>query len=188
MGVTQAYVDDQARVAFQPQLEGRSFSGYYLWSNGRIEMLAADGRNQIGSIAVGNLGLRGARGSRFYSSGSQPGGGDQAIFDHSGSGWQIAVSNYDRMPDGSGGFGLGTWDANARGDIVFVSQAGSPLALTIRTAGGELRQVQSLLVPTAEGDQITRIQDIDLRSDGRIFFSAFDTTGRYSIYAAEPLQ
>jgi hypothetical protein len=180
------YLDDNERVVFRPDLDGQNVSTYYIWANGRIEVLIPEGRKQFGDVAVTSFNVHGARGPYFFGFGFTPGAQDQAIFGYAAEGWQPAIHNNYRMPDGSiGNYGFGAWDANARGEIAFVTGA---LALNVRTASGELRQVLSMLAPTPEGDYLRSVQEIDFRDDGRIFFTAFEATGRYSVYVAEPLQ
>lgn len=187
-GLSVVYMDDNNRVVFRPQTGGADLNTHFLWTNGRLETFIADGRNQFGGVTLGTFGMRVGRGGRFFGSGTAPGGGDQGIYEHAGESWQPVVRNAERMPDGSTNYGFGAYDANSQGDIAFVTQSGSPLALNVRTVSGELRQVFSFLAPTSEGDYIRSLQELDFRDDGRIFFTAFEASGRFSVYVAEPIQ
>jgi hypothetical protein len=187
--VNEFYLDDNNRVAFRPAVSGQNVASYFFWAGGGIQPLTSEGRNLLGGISVTNFSVSRVRGGKFFGFGNNQGGGDQGFFEHPGGNWQPLVLNADRMPDGSvQGYSFGAWDANSLGELVFVTQSGSPMSVTVRTAGGEFRQVLSMLAPTPEGDYLRSIQEFDFRDDGRIFFTAFEASGRFSVYVAEPLQ
>jgi len=186
--VNAIYLDESGRVAFNGRLTGQTQDSAYVFSNGRVERFLPAGRMEVAGVSYSNFALRAGRGNRFYGFANVPGGSDQAIIEHAGERWEATFGNQNSMPDGSSNNGIGAWDANANGDVVFLTQSATPLALNVRTASGELRQVLSFLEPTPAGDYIRSITDIDFRNDGSIYFMASETTGRFAIYVAEPVQ
>jgi hypothetical protein len=186
--VNDVHLDDDGRVAFRPQLDGQNQNAYFLWNSGRIETLFAEGRQVLGGVPVTSMSFWGGRGPFFWGYGFSAGSNDAGIFGYTGDGWQPALHTNYRMPDGSiGNYNFGAWDVNGRMEIAFVTQSGPPLSLNVRTVDGELRQVVSMLAPMADGTYLRQISQIDFRDDGRIFFTAFDSSGRFSVYVAEPL-
>lgn len=185
--INSIYLDDAGRIAFTARLNNQAQESYFLYDSGRLENLFPTPRLQLPEMSFTALNLRAGRGPGFFAFANTPGGSDQAVLLYSNGRWNLTVNNQVTMPDGSSNSGISSWDANAAGDVAFVTQSGSPLALTVRTAAGDLRQVFSLLEPTPAGVYIRSIPDIDFRNDGLIYFTAFESNGRYAIYVAEPL-
>ncbi|MBM3767389.1 MAG: hypothetical protein FJW32_18520 [Acidobacteria bacterium] len=182
--INAVYLDDDNRVAIAARVDGQAQETSYFWRNGAFENAFPPGHLQTGVMSLSNIGLRAGRGHRILAFGNVPGSSDQAILEHAGDGWKLAVGNIDAMPDGSVNVGFGAWDVNAQGEIAFVTNG---LSISMRTASGERRMVVSLLEPTPSGDYLQTIREIYMRDDGRIFFTAFESSGRFALYVAEPL-
>ncbi len=80
----------------------------------------------------------------------------------------------------------GLFDVNRRGEIAFV--AGSPLgeALVLRSPDGA-RIVHITGQETEAGDLLLNYRGVDLRDDGRLYFTAVNVNDQVSVYEAESL-
>ena len=81
---------------------------------------------------------------------------------------------------------VNTFDANTKGDVLIrVNAAGTTGLLLV--SGGTVRPVVFINEPQENGDFIRNIDQIDLRDDGTIYFTALTYYDELVVYAAQPL-
>ena len=81
------------------------------------------------------------------------------------------------------------FDVNRNGDVVFIANLNSGIAIVLRTADGTNRLVYLSSDPGFTGNPLVTFNTtgFDLRDDHRIYFTAVDSQDRNVLYLAEPL-
>ena len=106
-------------------------------------------------------------------------------------GWTPLVTTNDLLPNGAPLFYIRAFDVNHKGDVAFTGtvQVSASEVIVVRRQDGSLHQVYINSDPTDPGDYLLRFGvDLNLRDDGRVFFTGFDVKDRPLIYEADPLQ
>lgn len=78
------------------------------------------------------------------------------------------------------------FDVNRRGDTAFVAHSAKGEALVVRL-GEDTRIVHITGDETDDGDLLLTYRGVDLRDDGRLYFTALDVNDRVSVYEAKAL-
>ncbi|MBL8242526.1 MAG: Ig-like domain-containing protein [Bryobacterales bacterium] len=100
--------------------------------------------------------------------------------------WEIIVNNSTVMPSGQVATTVVTQESNRNGDLLFQHSNGGNNFLIVRR-GDKMHQVVNLFKPTAEGDYLARINSIDFRDDGTVYFLAGTVDDDLVLYEARPL-
>ena len=163
-------------------------SGYFLYEDGRWQPTALVGE-RIGGVTVsGGSSLR-AIDDKFYTVIFSAQCCNQALLaEYRQNAWTPLITSENALPRGElAEAGLaGLFDVNHRGEIAFV--VGSPLgeALVLRSPDGA-RIVHITGQETEAGDILLNYRGVDLRDDGRLYFTAVNVNGQVSVYEAESL-
>ncbi|MBM3763185.1 MAG: hypothetical protein FJW36_23445 [Acidobacteria bacterium] len=146
--------------------------------------LTVVGQHRITGIA--NLHRTGA--GRLFATLSIQAGGN-ILAEWKGQDWEILVNNSTIMPNGQVTTSVANTESNRNGDLLFQqSNAGNNFLHVRRASEPErIRQVINLFRPTAEGDYLVRINAIDFRDDGTIYFLAMTADDETVLYEAKPL-
>ena len=99
--------------------------------------------------------------------------------------WEIVVNNTTVMPSGQVANSIGNQESNRNGDLLFQHNNGGTNLIVRR--GDKMYQVLNQLRPTAEGDYIQRINSIDFRDDGTVYFLAGTVDDDLVLYEARPI-
>jgi len=161
----------------------------YLYANQTWTRLAEPNLTVVGPhriTGVQNLHRTGS-GKLYAVLATQAGG--NILTEWKGSDWEIAVNNSSVMPNGQVANSVTTLDANRRGDVLFQQSNGGNNFLLVRPADDptKIRQVINLFRPTAEGDYLVRVNAIDFRDDGTVYFLAMTSDDETVLYEAKPV-
>ena len=115
--------------------------------------------------------------------------GGNIIVEAKGDTLDILVNNSSIMPNGQVANSVAALDSNRRGDLLFQQANGGNNFLLVLPANeaSKIRQVINLYRPTAEGDYLVRINAIDFRDDGTVYFLAMTVDDETVLYEAKPL-
>ena len=80
---------------------------------------------------------------------------------------------------------LAAADVNANGDVLFQFSNGVNSMVVLRN--GTFRQVHDFFRPTPEGEWLLRINAMDLRDDGTVYFLAVNQFDEVVLYQADPV-
>lgn len=180
-------IDALGRVmAFFYVLDGPA--GYFLYDNGQWQPSALMEQSRIGGVTVAQVfGLQ-AIGDSFYSGFSSGQCCNSEIIAEYRDAWSPLITSVNALPRGElpeVGVG-GMFDVNRRGDMVFDLFSRQSQALVLRTAEGT-RIVHITGEETDDGDLLWDYRGVDLRDDGRLYFTALDVNDRVSVYEAKAL-
>jgi hypothetical protein len=136
--------------------------------------------------AIPNLHRTGA-GRLFAALTIQAGG--NIIAEWKGDNWEILINNSTVMPNGQVTTSVANMDSNRRGDLLFQQSNGGNNFLHVRKADepDRIRQVINLFRPTSEGDYLVRINAVDFRDDGTVYFLAMTSDDETVLYEAKPV-
>ena len=179
-------VDDRGRVMAYFDVRGGP-SGYFLFDNGQWQPAALAGE-RIGGVAVSHgHGLR-ALDDKFYATFFSAQCCNEAVLaEYRESAWTPLITSENALPRGElaeAGLG-GLFDVNRRGEIAFSIHSNVGEALVLRSPDGQTRIVQITGEQTSAGDLPWSFREVDLRDDGRLYFTALDLNDRVSLYLAE---
>ncbi|MDZ4797303.1 MAG: hypothetical protein SGI92_04020, partial [Bryobacteraceae bacterium] len=184
IGWDNAVVTETGRVMAQLRLRNTP-SALYLWEDGRWTEMATLTRTRLLDLSITGFSQIRALGNDFYASFSMAGGGS-AIARWVDGKWDVLVSQNDTSPTGQPMAGIGNFDVNHKGEIVFLSNSFSWPDLIFRKATGEMSVVTYTFDFDTFRNQLVRFTDVDLRDDGRIYFVALDVMDRYALFEALP--
>jgi hypothetical protein len=155
------------------------------WTRLAEPNLTVVGQHRVTGIA--NLHRTGS-GRLFAALTIQAGG--NILAEWKGADWEILINNSSVMPNGQVANSVATVDSNRRGDLLFQQSNGGNNFLLVRRADDptRIRQVINLFRPTAEGDYLVRINAIDFRDDGTVYFLAMTSDDETVLYEAKPVQ
>ena len=101
-------------------------------------------------------------------------------------GWDLLVDVDAIMPNGQNMNSIAAVDVNRNGDALF--QFANGVNTLVVRKGAKLNQVQNLFKPTPDGDWLIRINAMDLRDDGTVYFLAVNQDDDVVLYQATPVQ
>jgi hypothetical protein len=177
---------DTGRVLASLRFRNVGVPVLYLWEGDRWRLLAEPNVTQVGTHRVtGIANLHRVGGTRLFAGLTIAAGGN-ILAEWQGSSWSIVINNSSVMPNGQVANSIATMDTNRTGDLLFQQSNGNNFLLVRR--GDQLRQVINLFRPTPEGDYLVRINAIDFRDDGTVYFLAMTVDDETVLYEAKPIQ
>jgi hypothetical protein len=179
---------DDGRVLASLRFRNLNVPVLYLYANQTWTRLAEPNLTVVGPhriTGVQNLHRTGS--GKLYAVLTTQAGGN-ILTEWKGSDWEISVNNSSVMPNGQVANSVTTLDANRRGDVLFQQSNGGNNFLLVRPADDptKIRQVINLFRPTAEGDYLVRVNSIDFRDDGTVYFLAMTSDDETVLYEAKP--
>lgn len=182
-----AFADD-GRVMASLRFRNVSVPVLHLFSNQTWTRLAEPNLTVVGPhriTGIANLHRTGS-GRIFAALAIQAGG--NVLAEWKGDTWEILVNNSTVMPNGQVTTSVANVDSNRRGDLLFQqSNAGNNFLLVRRADEPEkIRQVINLYRPTPDGDYLVRINAIEFRDDGTVYFLAMTSDDETVLYEAKP--
>lgn len=180
---------DDGRVLASLRFRNLGVPVLYLFSGQTWTRLAEPNLTTVGPhriTGIANLHRTGS-GRLFAALTIQAGG--NILAEWKGAEWEILINNSSVMPHGQVATNVVNVDANRRGDLLFQHSNGGNNFLLVRRADSpeRIRQVINLFRPTAEGDYLVRINAIDFRDDGTVYFLAMTSDDETVLYEATPL-
>ena len=103
-----------------------------------------------------------------------------------GSSWKSLVDITTIMPNGQVANSIAAADVNTNGDVLFQFANGVNSMVVLRN--GAFKQVHNFFQPTPAGEFLIRINAMDLRDDGTVYFLAVNQFDEVVLYEAKPLQ
>ena len=140
---------------------------------------------RVGPHLISNLpnSLR-AAGTKLLA-GLTVGGGSIIVAEWQSQGWQITLNVDTVMPNGQVANSIPALDVNLRGDLLF--QFANGVNTMVVRRGEMLYQVHNFFRPTPQGDYLIRINAMELRDDGTVYFLAVTEEDEVVLYEARPL-
>ncbi|MFO0367359.1 MAG: hypothetical protein ACK55F_22080 [Acidobacteriota bacterium] len=155
------------------------------WNGQTWTRMAEPNVTRIGThLVTGIANLTRVGGTRLFAGLNVASGGPILVEWKSG-GWEILVNNSSVMPNGQVANAVVATDANRNGDVLFQQSNGNNFLLVRR--GEEVRQVINFFRPTPDGDYLIRINAIDFRDDGTVYFLAMTYDDETVLYEAKPI-
>ena len=149
-------------------------AGYFLYDNGQWQPIALMEQSRIGGVTVAQVfGLLQAIGDSFYSGFSSGQCCNSEFIAEYRDAWSPLITSVNALPRGElpeVGVG-GMFDVNRRGDTAFVAHSAKGEALVVRL-GEDTRIVHITGDETDDGDLLLTYRGVDLRDDGRLYFTA----------------
>jgi hypothetical protein len=183
-GFNEMALDDSGRVLARTRTAPHE---YILFSGAGARTVLVDGQTRVSRWLIGNTSNLAGRAGKFYLQFFAPSCCDSGVIEYSADGWQPVLSTDDPMPDGGSNFSISRSAVNSRGDVATTIVSGPPRSLIVKTAEG-IRHAFSFLNSTPQGEYLTQLDSIALLDDGRLLFTAFEASGTYALYVAEPIQ
>ena len=177
-------IDERGRVMINAQVSGGP-SGLFLNQNGQWKSAALLRTTSIAGATPSNFRAMRVAGETFYAM-FDLSNGDTMIAQYDGQTWTPLVRKSDVLPDGTGLNNFqNAFAVNRRGEIVYSAGANGE-KLILRTADGVYHLIYSEMTPTDDGDRLpSQTFEFDIRDDGLIYFTGFDSTDRSVVYKAE---
>jgi hypothetical protein len=181
---------DDGRVVAALRFRNVTVPVLYLWQNQTWTRLAEPQVTQIGPHRITGIANINRHGSgRIFAALTIQAGGN-IIAEWKGTEWEILVNNSTVMPNGQVTNSVANVDANRRGDVLFQqANAGNNFLQVFpgaTTDARQVRQVINLFRPTPDGDYLVRLNAIDFRDDGTVYFLAMTADDETVLYEATP--
>ena len=179
---------DDGKVMASLRFRGLNVPVLYLYANRTWTRLAEPNLTQVGPHRVtGIANLHRTGSGRIFAALTIQAGGN-IIVEWKGDNWEILVNNSSVMPNGQVANSVAALDCNRRGDLLFQQSNGGNNFLLVRPADDptKIRQLINLFRPTAEGDYLVRLNAIDFRDDGTVYFLAMTSDDETVLYEAKP--
>jgi hypothetical protein len=125
-----------------------------------------------------------ANGQRLFAAMTVSTGGN-VVAEWTGGAWQVVVDVDTVMPNGQNSNNVPAVEVNGQGDLLF-QYANGVNSMVVRR-GGRFRQVHNFFQPTADGDWLIRINSMDFRDDGTVYFLAVTAEDEVVLYEARPV-
>jgi len=180
---------DDGKVMASLRFRNLNVPVLYLYANQTWTRMAEPNLSTVGPhriTGIANLHRTGS--GKLYAALTIQGGGN-VLTEWKGDTFDIVINNSTVMPNGQVANSVSTLDSNRRGDLLFQQSNGGNNFLLVRRADepDKIRQVINLFRPTAEGDYLVRINAIDFRDDGTVYFLAMTTDDETVLYEAKPI-
>jgi hypothetical protein len=111
--------------------------------------------------------------------------GEAVVAEWQGQSWNLALDVSSVMPNGQVANSIAALGINKQGDVLF--QFANGVNSRVVRRDGKLYQVHSFFRPAADGDWLIRINAMDFRDDGAVYFLAVNARGEVVLYKARPL-
>jgi hypothetical protein len=189
-GVDSYILGGDGRVMANIRFRNDTPDNIYVWDGSRWNLVVRVNETRIGRTAATERVITGI--SRFHRAGGNRlftlvtvAGGSQLICELRGGRLEIVFDNTQVMVHGQVYSSTQNYDVNSLGDVFFQHNPGIPYLMASR--GETNRVVQNLFRLTAEGEYILRINAIDFRDDGTVYFLAMTSEDETALYVATPL-
>ncbi len=177
-------LDSTGRVIAQLLFRGVTLASIGVWDGNTWTIAALPGSSKVGNHTVTNVpNIVRASGPHIVS-GLIVDGIGTILAEWQGSSWKILVDITTVMPNGQVANSLSAADLNARGDLLFQFSNGVNSIVVLK--GGSMRQVHNFFRPTPAGEFLLRINAMDLRDDGTVYFLAVNQFDEVVLYEAVP--
>ena len=177
--------NDEGHVLISLRFRNVNIPILYMHDGTRWKELAVPNLTRVGPhLLNGIANLHRAGGGKLYAGLNIPNG--TILCEWIADRWEIVVNNSTVMPSGQVATTVITQESNRNGDLLFQHSNGGNNFLIVRR-GDKLHQVVNLFRPTAEGDYLARINSIDFRDDGTVYFLAGTVDDDLVLYEARPL-
>jgi hypothetical protein len=181
---------DDGRVLANLRFRNLGVPVMYMHANNTWTRLAEPNLTVIGEHRItGLVNPPRAIGDRFFAQLTIQAGGN-ILVEFRNNTPEILINNSTVMPNGQVTSNVSLADANRRGDVLFQQSNGGNNFLLVKpgdsTDPRSFRQVINLFRPTKEGDYLVRINAIDLRDDGTVYFLAMTQDDETVLYEARP--
>jgi hypothetical protein len=177
--------DDNGRVLAQLRFRGLAVPTLGVWDGSRWTIAAMPNETRVGPHLVTNIpNMPRAAGTKLLA-GLTVAGGSTIVAEWQGQGWAIMVNIDTMMPNGQVANSIPALDVNVGGDALF--QFANGVNSMVVRRGGKLYQVHDFFRPTPQGDYLIRINSMDLRDDGTVYFLAVTSEDEVVLYEARPL-
>jgi hypothetical protein len=178
-------IDGGSRVIAQVRFRNVSLPSIVIWDGSAWTTAAIPGVTKIGNHTVTNLpNIVKAAGSHLVA-GLTIETGSAILAEWTGGAWKVLVDIDTIMPNGQNANAIAAADVNANGDVLFQFANGVNSMVVLRN--GTFRQVHDFFRPTADGEWLLRINAMDLRDDGTVYFLAVNQFDEVVMYQADPV-
>lgn len=181
----QLWVDEAGRVIVLMDVSGGP-AGVFAYEQGTWRPWLVTG-NKVEEGTVVSIDQIRVAGSRIYARYAAT-GNFVHIAAREGDAWVRRVGRGDTAPTGNTVGNPGAFDVTGDGQIVVSLNAGGANGLSVQRPGEDYRLLAISNVPTEDGDLIITFESVDVRDDGRIYFTGFTAEDRWVAYVAEPIQ
>ncbi len=176
-------IDATGRVLVHLNLSNGG-SGYFLYAAGGWKPALILRTTEVGGAVVTSFGSLRVSGGTFYAMLSLA-NGTSCIASYDGDQWKPLISRGDAGPNGNTISSFQTFDVNSKGELAIVSSLNGTNALFV-LSGSEMRLIHLANIPIdSEGTFVVRYDAVDLRDDGRVYFSIMDNFEYLSFYRAD---
>ena len=181
----QLSVDERGRVIALMDVNGGP-AGVFAYEQGAWKPLLIAG-NKIGSDTVVSIDLVRVAGSRVFARYAIA-GNFVSLAAEEADGWTRRFGRGDASPTGNIAGNPGAFEVLEDGRIAVSFSAGGMVCLGVQRPGQDIRVVVLGNAPTGDGDLFLTVDSVDLRDDGRIYFTGLTAGDRLVAYVAEPIQ
>lgn len=191
-GVDSFSLADDGRVLANLRFRGLGVPVLYVYANNTWTRIAEPNLTVLGEHRItGIVNPPRAVGDKLMALLTIQAGGN-ILVEVQGSTPEIVINNSTVMPNGQVTSNVSLADVNRNGDVLFQQSNGGNNFLLVRPGGTRdpklFRQVINLFRPTADGDYLVRVNAIDLRDDGTVYFLAMTQDDETVLYEARPTQ
>lgn len=179
-------LNDEGQVLASLRFRNVNVPVFYVYDGTKWTFLAEPNATRVGPhLVTGIANLHRAGGGRNFGALTIQAGGN-ILVEVKNNALEIVVNNSTVMPSGQVTTSVVTQESNRNGDLLFQHSNGGNNFLIVKR-GDKLYQVANLFKPTAEGDYLIRINSIDFRDDGTVYFLAGTAADDLVLYQATPL-
>ena len=178
-------LDTAGRVIAQLRFRGVSLPSLAIWDGSAWTTAAIPGTTTVGSHNVINLPTIVKAAGPHIVAGLTIETGSAILAEWQNGAWKILVDIDTIMPDGQVANAIASADVNTRGDVLFQFSNGVNSMVVLKD--GKFRQVHDFFRPTPEGDWLLRINAMDLRDDGTVYFLTVNQFDEVLLYQADPV-
>jgi len=156
-----------------------------VWDGSAWRMAAVPNETRVGQHLLTTLPNTPRASGTKLMSGLTVENGSNIVAEWQPQGWAVVVDSSAMMPNGQVANSISALDVSTRGDLLFQFSNGVN-SLVVRR-GGTYYQVHSFFRPTPHGDFLIRINSMDLRDDGTVYFLAVTEEDEVVLYEGRPL-
>ncbi len=179
-------LDDSGRVIAPLRFRNVSFPVISVWDGQKWTSAAVPNTTKVGKHTIINSPNVVRASGKHIMAGLTAETGTNILAEWNGSSWDVLVDVDQIMPNGQNANSIGAIEVNTLGQALFQFNNGAPI-MVVRN-GTKLNQVQNLFKPTDDGDWLIRINAMDFRDDGTVYFLAVNQDDDVVLYQATPVQ